>query len=76
MSQIDVIAIELFQPGVIVSFGEPQEQALHLHAAAVDEQLVQAPGPEIAQPLREHICLMEGFALWNLVKQFEDGAFR
>src|SRR5258708_1353655 len=70
--EVNILAIQLFQPGVLVSFGEPQEQTLHFYAAASDEQRAKPPRAEIAEPLHQNVRLVKGFALWHLVQQFED----
>ena len=58
----------------LVAVGEEEEQALDLDAAAVGEQRLQPRGTERAQPLHQHVGLMEGFLVGELVEQFEDGA--
>jgi len=66
--QVDCFAVEAFQPGVVVAFGEPQEQALHFtlwHSTSTCE----GARPEIAQTIHQDIDLVKCLALWNLIKQ-------
>ena len=48
----------------------------YLHAAAFNEQRVKPPGTKIAQPLHQHVGLMESLTLRNFIKQFEDEGAR
>jgi len=68
--------MELLEPGVIVPLGEPQEKPLHLDAAALDQQFLQALRTERPQTLHQHVRLMESFALRNLIEQFQDRPLR
>src|SRR4051812_17553763 len=75
-AMVDAGVVELLQPSVIVAVREPEEQPLHSYVSAIGEKPLKPARAEIAQPLHEHIRLMEGLALWNLIQQFEDSPFR
>ena len=75
-SQIYLLAVELLEPDVIVPLTEPQKKPLHLDAAALDQQFLQALRTERPQTFHQHVRLMESFALRNLIEQFQDRPLR
>ena len=74
-AKADGRAVQPLQPGVAVAVGEEEEEPLHLHAAAVGEKLGQAPWAEVGQPFHQLVGLVEALAVWQLIEQFEVGAF-
>src|SRR5438876_12197921 len=58
-TKVDVCAVELLQPGMVVAFREPEEQPLHFYVSAISEQRLKPARAQVAQPLHEHIRLME-----------------
>jgi len=63
-----------FQPGVVVSFGEPQETGLTFTLRNRNERLCRRLGLRLRSPFCEHICLRR-FRAWVISSnQFEDGA--
>ena len=59
-----------------MAFGEPQEQALDLDAAAGLQQRLQFARAQVSQAFEKHVGLMEGLPFRHFVEQFEDGALR
>src|ERR1700730_140938 len=74
-AEVDGFFVEPLEPSVLMAVGEIEEQALHLDAAAVGEELLQAAGAEIGEALHEHVGLMKAFALGQFVEKLEDRAF-
>jgi len=62
-AKVDAGSVKLLQPGVIVTFGKPEEQPLCLYALAIDQEHVESPWAQIAKPLHQYIRLMKGFSL-------------
>ena len=50
VAEVDGLAVELLQPGVVMALGKPEEQALDLDVAAIDEQRLKPPGAQVASP--------------------------
>src|SRR5271166_4193891 len=74
--EVDILPVQLLQPGVRVPLGEPQEQALHFYVTAGDKQRLKSPRAEIAEPLHQNVRLMKGLTLRNLVEQFKNRSLR
>src|SRR5579871_873046 len=49
--EVDILAIQLLLPRVLVPLGKPQEEAFHLHTAAGYQESTQPPRAEIAHSL-------------------------
>lgn len=55
---------------------EEEEQALHLDARAVLEELVDASGDERRESFEDLVRVVEALVFGNLIKEFEHGALR
>src|SRR5215470_9306912 len=76
LAQVDRVFVEPLEPSVLMAVGEVEEQALHLHAAAVSEEFLQAARAKVGQALHEHVGLMKALMLGQLVEKLKDRTFR
>lgn len=74
-AQVDRVAIDMLEPGVIVALGEQKEEPLRLHAPALVEKLAHSARAQAVQPLEQHVEGVEAFPAGQLVQCFEDRAF-
>src|SRR6266852_2861423 len=75
LAEVYASPVYFLQPGVIVAFRKPEEEALHLHVLAVGEERLKPSGTEVAKSFHQDIRLMKRLALWHVGEQFEDCAF-
>lgn len=62
-AQLDSFLVESLQPRVLVSIGEEEEQALHLYAGAILQELLQANWAQIAEAAVQGIDLLKGLVI-------------
>lgn len=76
LAEIDLLSLEAFEPCVLVTVGEEEEQPLDLYVTAVRQELLQLARTEVGESFHQLVDLMKAFAVGQFVHQFEHGPFR
>jgi hypothetical protein len=73
--EVDGVSVDVLQPGMPMTIGEKEEEALHLYAPAGLEELLKTARTKVGQPFHQKVNLVETFMIGQFIEQFEHSAF-
>ena len=74
-SEIEIVRVQIFSPGVIVLVGVDEEQPFDFHAAAFLEQGFEKPRAKIGETFEYCIDIVKAFMDRQFIQHFEDRPF-
>ena len=66
-ADIDGFAIEAFEPSMLLTINEEEQQAFHLHIATIGEKRLEPSGAQGSKPLHQHVDLVKAFVVRQLI---------
>src|SRR3546814_10968549 len=75
-TQIDMLAIDMLRPTMVVAIGEEQEEPLRPDADASVKQVGQQSWPQHRQALEDRIGMLKAEALRSVRHKLDRGAYR
>ncbi len=73
--QIDGRQIQMFKPGMSMSFRVPEEEPLYLHTSAFPQELPQQLRTEIGQTFHDDIDLLKALVVREFIHHLQDCSF-